>query len=66
MARLAQVSSGGWAADRPVGGLEGHWTPTPRQKQLRGNIVKIHHGRKYKKDLRHAQGTTTEGGKERT
>ena len=27
MARPAQVSDGGWAADKPVGGLEGHPHP---------------------------------------
>jgi len=39
VALLAQVSGGGWAADRPIGGLGR--TPTPRQKRLRGKLVKI-------------------------
>jgi len=48
--RQAQVSDDGWAADRPMGGLG-----TPRQKWLRGKIVKTRHGRQYKKGINHAQ-----------
>ena len=49
MARLAQVSGDGWAADRPVGGLGR--TPIPRQKQLRGKskTLKTHYSKQYKK-----------------
>ena len=38
MAQSVQVSGGGWAANKLVGGLRR--TPTPRQKWLRGKIVK--------------------------
>ena len=38
VARPAQASGGGQEADRPVGGLGR--TPIPRQKRLRGKIVK--------------------------
>ena len=34
----AQISGGGWTANRPVVGLGR--TPTPRQKWLRGKIIK--------------------------
>ena len=38
VARPAQISDGGQATNRPVGGLGR--TPTPRQKRLRGKIIK--------------------------
>ena len=38
VAQPIQVSGGGWTVDKPVGGLGR--TPTPRQKWLRGKIVK--------------------------
>ena len=53
MARLAQVSGDGWAADRPMGGLGR--TPIPGQKWLRGKIVKPCHGKQYKRGLSCAQ-----------
>jgi len=43
VARPAQVSGDGWAADIPVGGLGR--TPISRQKQSKGKIVKTRHGR---------------------
>ena len=49
VARLAQVSGDGWAADRPMGGLGR--TPIPGQKWLRGKIVKTCHGKQYKRGL---------------
>ena len=49
MARLAQVSGDGWAADRPMDGLGR--TPIPGQKWLRGKIVKTCHGKQYKRGL---------------
>ena len=53
VARLAQVCGGSWAANRPVGGLGR--TSIPRQKRLRGKIVKAHHGRQYKRGLSRVQ-----------
>ena len=38
VARPTQVSGGGWAVDKPVGGLRR--TPISRQKWLRGKIIK--------------------------
>ena len=53
VARLAQVSGDGWAADRPMGGLGR--TPIPGQQWLRGKIVKPCHGKQYKSGLSCAQ-----------
>ena len=47
MARLAQVSGDGWAADRPMGHLGR--TLILGKKRLRGKTVKTHHCRQYKK-----------------
>ena len=44
MAQPTQVSGGGWAVDKPVGGLEGH-SHLGKKKQLKGKIVKTYHGR---------------------
>ena len=53
MAQPAQVSSDGWIADRPVGGLGR--TLILGQKQLRGKIVKTRHDRQYIRSLSCAQ-----------
>ena len=53
MAQPTQVSGDGWAANRPVGGLER--TPIPGKKRLMGKIVKTRHDMQYKKGLNCAQ-----------
>ena len=60
MARPVQVSSDGWATNRPMGGLGR--IPIPRQKQLRGKTVKTRHDRQYKKRalIMHKGGKTRE------
>ena len=47
MAQPTQCSSGGWAADRPVGSLER--IPITGQKRLKGKNDKSCHGRQYKR-----------------
>ena len=53
MAQLTQVSGDGWAANKPVGGLER--TPILGEKRLMGKIVKTCHDKQYKKGLSYAQ-----------